>query len=169
MRITDFEKTLEQYRGATPEVRDELLERAGFELLSKLECRLARLQDSQGLKRMLTRFEALREMLIEVIEFINAEFGTDALADDVQAICELRDRMKSLEHAWRRFSVGSLFSLRSSTDEARREAYARLLDEAMKVFARLLDYPSKRFHSEQKIHEWRQSCVSFLEDFRQRW
>ena len=118
---------------------------------------------------MLFVLNTCRELIVEVIEFVNGRMGNDTLTNELPRITSIRERTEKLLEAVNRPAWASVLGRKSMTAAQKATSYENLGRDYAELFKRCLAPIGKQFHSEDKLNEWQGSCQVFIDDLIRNW
>lgn len=169
MDLQEFGRRLSGYRQGPDDAQDALLLNDCVVLLGQLEVLLDDLERHSAVDDMSAALETGKEILVEILEFVTRHCGSDAVARDLSRVCDLRDTLRDMKNLISRSFWASLFRVRSTHEDLRRQAYRQLGHEFAEVFRDLLSVLDGHFAARAYVTEWQSSCRILIEDFRRRW
>ena len=169
MDLQEFSRQLTVSRDESPESQDVRLQDECVVLLAQLERLLEKVGEASQNTRHREAIEAAKEILVEMLEFLSARFGAEAVALEIARVCELRDMAKDVQTLVGQGFFSRLFGSKQASQELKLQAYRQLGEEFAVVYRALLALIDGNFRLQTFANDWRSSCRVFLDDFRRQW
>ncbi len=150
-----------------------------FELISRLEQKIALIDEETSARRATDALQFAKEFMAEVLEFGLEHLGDESLDPYRDRVQDLHERIKTLEstedHSWKQVFMRVLFpnsqaeKLKAQDDSSFQHAFVGIGRDLFELSADCLSAMEGQFSAKDNAAQWQSTYQLFLEDAGQHW